>query len=262
VEFQLQLKQWRQHRRMSQMQLAMDAGLSARHLSFLETGRSRPSEGMILRICDALEIGVGEQNSLLSAAGFLPRYSKGHNNNPTDIPPAVEQAIDLILDRHEPYPAILLNATYTILKANSGFQNLAKMVGIDDLNHINFLDLFLDSDAARNLIVNWEEVARALYRRAKSEAWLQGPTSPLHAQLGRLSKSAPLRSALDSDPGIRSLENPLPVLPVTMNFNGVETSWITTITSFGSARDALVDGLMIEQSFPADEATMAILQGI
>lgn len=260
MEFANRLKDWRGHRRLSQMGLANEAGISTRHLSFLETGRSRPTEGMIIRLCDALNVSAAERNVFFSAAGFVPRYQTSGNPDADKIPEAVEQAIDLIMTGHDPYPAVLLNSSYDILKVNQGYRNFALALGVGDLHGTNMLDLLIASESGKSLIVNWSEVARALILRAKSEAWLQGPASPLHGRIKQLMEDPEVVSALSQNAlnDARKGQIPVAVLPITILLGTVETSWITTITSFGSARDALVDGLMIEQSFPADESTRNI----
>ncbi|PCI03176.1 MAG: transcriptional regulator [Hyphomicrobiales bacterium] len=257
MEFGSKLKEWRNHRRLSQMGLAGEAGISTRHLSFLETGRSRPTEGMIIRLCEALEVNATESNMLFSAAGFTPRYQG--TTNADQLPEEVAQAINLIMENHDPYPAVLLNSSYDILKANQGYLRFAALMGVDEPTDINMLDLLIASDMGKSLIVNWKEVARSLILRARSEAWLQGPSSPLHAHIKRLMEDEAVAEALSQD--LENLQNPVPaaVLPITISLGALETSWITTITSFGSARDALVDGLMIEQSFPANEQTRMLV---
>jgi len=251
MEFGGKLKEWRSHRRLSQMGLAGEAGISTRHLSFLETGRSRPTEGMIIRLCDVLEVNAAERNMLFSAAGFVPRYQSNSSND--QLPDEVSQAIGLIMDNHEPYPAVLLNSSYDILRANQGYLRFAALMGVNDPTGINMLDLLIASEMGKSLIINWKEVARSLILRARSEAWLQGPSSPLHAHIKRLMEDEAVAAALSHD--LENVQNSIPtaVLPITISFGPLETSWITTITSFGSARDALVDGLMIEQSFPAND---------
>jgi transcriptional regulator with XRE-family HTH domain len=106
MEFGSHLKEWRGHRRMSQLDLATAAGISTRHLSFLETGRSRPTEGMILRLASVLDIPARDQGSLFSAAGYRPRMAMRPGAGLDAMPPAVASAIRLMLDRHDPYPAL------------------------------------------------------------------------------------------------------------------------------------------------------------
>jgi len=258
MEFGSRLKQWRNHRRLSQMGLANEAGISTRHLSFLETGRSRPSEGMIIRLCDALEVNASERNTLFSVAGFTPRYQRSFDDQ--NLPEPIAQAIDLIMENHDPYPAVLLNSCYDILRANQGYMRFANAIGVENPVNTNMLDLLISSEKGKSLILNWQEVARALILRAKSEAWLQGPSSPLHDHLKRLMEDDDVISAFSHDLDDSQATIPPAVLNITISLGPLETSWITTITSFGSARDALVDGLMIEQSFPADEQTRMLVQ--
>jgi transcriptional regulator with XRE-family HTH domain len=130
MEFGDHLREWRGHRRMSQLALASEAGISARHLSFLETGRSRPSEGMILRLSAVLDIPARDQGALFSAAGFRPRFATTPSASLAALPAAVVEAIGLILDRHDPYPGVVFDHEYNVLTANQAFMGLAGMAGI------------------------------------------------------------------------------------------------------------------------------------
>ena len=129
MQFGEHLKEWRSHRRMSQLDLATEAGISARHLSFLETGRSRPTEGMILRLSSVLDIPARDQGMLFSAAGFRPRFGTRPAKALDGLPPAIVQAVRLILDRHDPYPGVVFDHEYNILAANAAFSGLAGIAG-------------------------------------------------------------------------------------------------------------------------------------
>lgn len=111
------LRQWREHRRLSQLELALDAEISARHLSFIETGRSRPSREMILRLADHLEVPLRERNPLLLAAGYAPIYAEADLGSPRML--AVRQAIRQILSGHEPYPAVVIDGRWNLVEANA-----------------------------------------------------------------------------------------------------------------------------------------------
>ena len=253
MEFGEQLKEWRGHRRMSQLDLATEAGISARHLSFLETGRSRPSEGMILRLSAVLAIPARDQGRLFSSAGFRPRFATKPAASLDAFPEAVAGAIRLILGRHDPYPGVVFDHEYTVLAANPPFLALAGMAGVPVAPGLNFLDAYLGDTPLRSIVVNWPETAADLVHRIRGEAWLQGPRSPLARRIERLAASPDVKAALDAFPESQRL----PVLPVEMRIGGKHFRFITTLTSFGSAQDALVEGVLIESFFPADEATRA-----
>lgn len=253
MDFGMHLKEWRGHRRMSQLELATEAGISARHLSFLETGRSKPSEGMILRLSGVLDIPAREQGLMFSAAGYRPRFGTRPASGIDALPPAVANAVRLILSRHDPYPGVVFDHEYNILLVNGAFTALAGMAGVPVALGDNFLDAYLGDTPLKSIIVNWERSAADLVHRIRTEAWIQGPRSPLSVRLERLAREPAVIRALEEYPESERL----PVLPVDMQVAGKKFSWITTLTSFGSAQDALVQGVLIESFFPADDATRA-----
>jgi len=258
MEFGEQLREWRGHRRMSQLDLATEAGISSRHLSFLETGRSRPTEGMILRLSAVLDIPARDQGIMFSAAGFRPRFGTHPAEALDNLPPAIVQAIGLILDRHDPYPGVVFDHEYNVLAANRPFAALAGMVGIEITPGINFLDAYLSPSPLRDIIANWRETAADLVHRIRGEAWLQGPRSPLSRRIERLAALPEVEAALEDHPDSARL----PILPITMTLGGKTLSFITTLTTFGSVQDALAQGLLIESFFPADAATKAHFEGL
>lgn len=253
MEFGDHLREWRGHRRMSQLALASEAGISARHLSFLETGRSRPSEGMILRLSAVLDIPARDPGALFSAAGFRPRFATTPSASLAALPAAVVEAIGLILDRHDPYPGVVFDHEYNVLTANQAFMGLAGMAGIAVSPGDNFLDAYLGPTPLRSIVVNWPRSAADLVNRIRAEARLQGPRSPLVKRIERLAAADDVRAALDDFPATERL----PVLPIEMRIGAKRFNWITTLTSFGSAQDALVQGVLIESFFPADAQTRA-----
>ncbi|WLS06507.1 helix-turn-helix transcriptional regulator [Shinella sumterensis] len=257
MEFGDHLREWRGHRRMSQLELASEAGISARHLSFLETGRSRPSEGMILRLSAVLDIPARDQGALFSAAGFRPRFATTPSTSLAALPAAVVEAIGLILDRHDPYPGVVFDHEYNVLTANQAFMGLAGMAGIAVSPGDNFLDAYLGPTPLRSIVVNWPRSAADLVNRIRAEARLQGPRSPLVKRIERLAAADDVRAALDDFPATERL----PVLPIEMRIGAKRFNWITTLTSFGSAQDALVQGVLIESFFPADAQTRAHFEG-
>ena len=254
MDFGSQLREWRAHRRISQLALAGDAGISARHLSFLETGRSRPSEGMIIRLSEALSLPAGEQNRLFSAAGFAPRFKAAKGRDPQALPEVIGATLKLILDRHAPWPAIAFDADHEMVMANAGFAAMAGALGIDTARETNVLALVLENEALREAVSNWPEVAGFFLRRARNEAWLYGPRSPLARRLARY-ENDPKIALLMAAEGAR---NPPPVITVRLMLGGRETEWITTLTAFGAAQEVVSQGIFIEQYFPANAETKAL----
>lgn len=255
MEFGAHLKEWRVHRRISQLDLAGDAGISARHLSFLETGRARPSEGMIIRLAEALSLPAGAQNTLFAAAGFAPRFQKADRRGLDGLTAIVADTLTLILDRHAPWPAVAFDADHEIIAANSGFAAFAEALGIDLAAGGNILALVVEEGPVRDAIGNWAEVAGLLLRRARNEAWLYGPKSPLAKRLARYEEQPEIARLMAAGEGER---NPPPVITVDLAIGGQTTRWITTLTAFGAAQEVISQGIFIEQYFPADEETRRI----
>jgi len=251
------VRQWRDTRKISQHELGHRADVSPRHVSFIETGRSKPSRRMVLSLCSALDVPFREQNVLLTAAGFAPRYGESALDSPTlEI---VKKALGFILDATEPYPAFVVDRHWTMVMANQAAGGLIhRLLGTpaEDAAPPNLIDLMLSPQCLRPFIVNWEEVASALIGRIHREA-LAGPEDPeADALLGR---------AL-SYPGIPhdwrrpNLELPLsPTLPLILDMGGVRLSLFGTIATFGTPQDITLQELRIESFYPADSETDAIL---
>jgi transcriptional regulator with XRE-family HTH domain len=168
------LKAWRTARRLSQLDLALEAEVSARHLSFLETGRARPSREMIVRLGDALLLPLNARNQMLTAAGFAPRYV-GRAWEAEEMAP-IRKAIDLMLARHDPYPALAFDRLWTVRQMNWAAQRLYGMfgVGVGD----SLLDLLMSGRIATG-VENWPEVARHAAARLRTESIAQGGVAEL-----------------------------------------------------------------------------------
>tara|TARA_R110000787_G_scaffold15563_4_gene48168 strand:- start:12613 stop:13533 length:921 start_codon:yes stop_codon:yes gene_type:complete len=252
------LKHWRQVQGLSQLDLALEAGSSARHLSFIETGRSSASREMVLRLGDALELPLRERNRLLNAAGYTAAYSArplGDAHLET-----VRNALDHILKQQEPFPAIVMNRCFDILMINAAGAKLIALLGLGDAGAEgppNVLRLTLHPDGLRRVLKDWEPAARHIVERA-------------HRQLKGAEENDPLRQLLAEVldyPGVPesfAAENPshdaLPVLPLEFVIGGVTLSWITTVASFGTPQDVTAEEIMIESFFPANAETEAAVR--
>lgn len=245
------LREWRSARRLSQLDLALDAGLSARHLSCIETGKAQPSREMLSRLADTLEMPLRERNTLLVAAGFAPKYPETALGRPELA--QVRRAIDCILAQQEPYPAFLLNRHWDVLGANSAAQRVGNfMMEGRESKHRNMVRQIFDPDDLRPAIANWEEVAGDLIRH-------------LHNEVAGAPSDAVARALLDealSYPGVparwrtRDLSAaPMPLLTTVLRRGDVELTFFSTITTFGTPRDVTLEELHIECCFPVDEAT-------
>jgi transcriptional regulator with XRE-family HTH domain len=243
---------------MSQLALAIEAEISSRHLSFVETGRSRPSREMVLLLAEVLDVPLRARNDLLSAAGFAPIYRERDLDGPEMA--QFRRALDFLLRQQEPYPAIVLDRYWNILLANEGAGLLIELMldaeTADALGPPNALRLICHPQALRPSIINWESTAAALIQ------WL-------HRDL--------LRSA---DPGIRLLLDELlaypdmprnwrtldldapsaPFLTIEMQKGDIQLMFFTTLTTLGTPYDITLHELRIESFFPADQPTDATLR--
>lgn len=246
------LKSWRQKRRMSQLDLALSANVSQRHVSFLEQGRAKPSRSMILQLSEALEVPLRERNDWLTAAGFAPVFKA----RPLDDPQMgqVMSAVNMMLKAHAPFPALALDRAWNIRMANAPFETMLSMFG-DDIwarlggGHPNLMRLFFHPNGIKPFVTNWSAVAPLLWHRAQREADALGggEMKDVLLDLAQYQDSETLWSAEDT-----AL---VPVLPLEMEKDGLKVSLFTIIATFGTAQDVTADELRIETLFPADEAT-------
>lgn len=252
------LREWRSARRLSQMDLALDAGLSTRHLSCIETGKAQPSRDILARIADTLEMSLRERNALLLAAGYAPRYTESALANPELAP--MRRAIEAMLRQQEPYPAFLLNRHWDIVMANDAAVRMNRwLLGGRDSPHRNMLHHAFDPQDLRGVLANWEEIA-----------------SHLLAHLHKLVATAPndgkARALLEevlAYPGVpeawrrRDLRTaPAPLMETVFEREGQRVAFFSTITTFGTPRDVTLEELHIESCFPSDEASAAFCHSL
>jgi transcriptional regulator with XRE-family HTH domain len=247
------LKLWRSRRRVSQLDLASMAGVSSRHLSFVETGRSKPSREMVLHLAEQLDVPLRDRNELLSAAGFAPRYQE----SPLDAPglASVRQAIDVILANHEPCPAFVVDGAWNLLQANSGIAAFLDLISPELLEPpLNVIRASLHPLGLSRFIVNFDEYAAHVIERLRRQ--LATTSDPgLAALLDEASSYPDVAKALD---GSGPLPPPAAVLPMHFRLeDGSELRFFSTMTVFGSPLDVTIAELAIESFFPADEATAA-----
>jgi transcriptional regulator with XRE-family HTH domain len=247
--FAQQLKQWRNIRRMSQLDLGLAANVSARHVSFLETGRAAPSRAMVLQLCETLEVPLTARNTLLHAAGFAEVFfNRGLNAEELTH---VRQAVDWTLQQHNPYPAMALDKHWTIIKANAAAKMLLSAVGLSGGDSL--LQALQQSDRLRTAITNWPEVVRHMVSRLRMESVKLGHDAVL-------SEAAENLAAQLGAGGKHESHVSTAVLSTRYLLNGVELSLFSMIAQFGSAEDIALSDLKIELMFPADEATRGFLE--
>ena len=251
------LKTWRTLRGFSQMPLANSAGISPRHVSFLETGRSTPTEGMVLRLSDTLHLPLREKNGLLAAAGFSRRFEERCWDD--EHIKAQKEALELILTSHNPYPALALDRGMNVLQTNEGFGIFISLFPeIPEASaNTNFVELILAPGPMKDAIENWQEVAGAIVARLRSHVWVAGKNDVLEDLLQRILQFPDVEAAMHRD--FRTGNNFPMLLTHIKGLDGTKTSWFSTITTFGTAQDVMLDEIWIEQFHPANDVTRALL---
>jgi transcriptional regulator with XRE-family HTH domain len=248
------LRHWRQHRRLSQLDLAQEAEVSTRHLSFVETGRSVPSREMVLRLSARLDIPLRERNALLVAAGYAPMYRERPLGDPALS--AARQAVELILKSHEPYPALAIDRHWNLVAANRMVPHL--MAGADAAllqAPVNVLRLSLHPLGIASNIVNLVQWRSHIFERLRQQ--ITATADPVLAELLEELKAYPAAGGADA----LQLEGEHLGVAMPLQFRtaaGV-LSFISTTTVFGTAVDVTLQELALETFFPADEHTSQAL---
>lgn len=241
-----QLREWRQRRRLSQLDLAGLADISSRHLSFMETGRSLPSRAMLLRLSDRLDIPLRERNHMFTAAGYAPVYSERRLDDPGLD--AARRTIEMLLRAHEPYPALAVDRHWNMQAANRAVTPLLAGVAPELLQPpVNVLRLSLHPQGMAPRIANLGQWRAHLLHRLRHEARASGDPvlEALHAEL-------------DGYPAPPHDEPPQPgalVVPMRLRTDAGELSFLSTTTVFGTPLEVALSELAIESFFPADEDT-------
>jgi transcriptional regulator with XRE-family HTH domain len=249
------LKWWREHRGLAQLALAGNAGISQRHLSFLESGRAEPSREMVLRLCAVLDVPLRQQNAMMLAAGFAPVWRESNLSDPELA--QVNGALDFMLAQQEPYPAFVVDRRWNMLRANAGAGNLvAFLLGSVPAGPVNLADALVAPDVLRPFIENWQQVAVHFLRSVQADALADGTA-----------ETADLLRRLLGYPGVPPLSHvaPLashaPVLSIDFRKGGTALRVFTTIATLGTPQDVTLQEIRIECFFPSDGASAALLRG-
>ncbi|MCK2219263.1 helix-turn-helix transcriptional regulator [Actinomadura sp. ATCC 31491] len=246
------LRSWRQRRRVSQLDLAIEADVSARHVSFLETGRARPSREMVMKLAEELEVPLRERNRLLVAAGFAPVYPEREVRAPEMG--VVRQALDRILAGHEPYPAVVVDAAWNLVAANGAAGMFMEGVPGELLREpVNVMRLSLHPQAMGGRLLNLAEVRAHLLHQLRR----QGETSG-DRRLAELYEELSSYVYPGVDLNVAHVPGPADILiPLRIAAGDRVLSMFTTIATFGTPLDVTVSELAIETFWPADEETAA-----
>jgi transcriptional regulator with XRE-family HTH domain len=249
------LREWRQRRRMSQLDLALEAGISSRHLSFIETGKSAPSRAMVLRLAEQLGVPLREQNRLLLAAGYAPAFSE----RPFDAPSlaAARRAVETVLTAHEPFPALAVDRHWTMVAANRAVAPLiAGVAPALAAPPCNVLRLSLHPDGLQRRIQNLAEwrshILARLHRQVEATA-----DAGLAALMDEL-RSYPLPRAAAGRAGVSDSGDVC--VPLVLDTPRGRLSFLSTTTVFGTPVDVTLAEIAVEAFFPADEATAEALR--
>lgn len=241
------LKTWRRRRSMSQLGLALEADVSARHIAFIETGRANPTRAMVLRLSEALAVPRADRNTLLEAAGFAAAY--GNRRLDAEEMNTIRAAVDWTLTRHDPYPAMALDRHWRLVKVNRVAARLLAAMGLAEGDSL--LEALLTADGLRHGIGNWSEVAQHMIARLRTESRHIGGDPVLDAAADQLSQSIEPQNA------------PIGILPAVVTTRlrsaGGPLTFFSTIAQFGTAEDIALAELRIELLFPADEVTRRAL---
>ena len=253
-ELGLLLRQWRDTRGKSQLELSFDTGVSQRHLSFIESGRSAPSRQILLDVAQALDIPLRERNVLLLAAGYAPIYAEGAWDG--DQMQSVNQALRRMLQQHEPFPAVVMDRYWNVLMPNEAlprfFNHFIDMASRKEPR--NILHLMFDPHGMRPFMHDWENTAQSLIQRVYRES------------IGRVvdEKTKQLLAALlaypDVDPAwknpkVTSIAPAMPVIPLSFIRNGNVLKYFSMVSTVGTPQSVAAQELRIESLFPADALT-------
>jgi transcriptional regulator with XRE-family HTH domain len=257
------LRAWRRRRGASQLALALQSGVSQRHVSFLESGRARPSRDMVVQLTSALDVPLRQRNTLLLAAGFAPVYRESGLGTPELAP--VRHAIDRILKQQEPYPAVVIDRLWNLLQANDAATAFIVFLFEGPPppppagKSPNLLRWLLDPKALRPKLSNWEEVARHLVSTTYAEILADGGEPKA---LAFIEEVMAYRDVPASFRKLRFEERPSPVLTLDYVVGGKSLSVFTTISTLGTPQDVTLQEIRIESFFPADERSDALFRSL
>jgi transcriptional regulator with XRE-family HTH domain len=253
------LRDWRQRRRLSQLDLALEADVSARHVSFLETGRARPSREMLLRLAERLDVPLRERNALLVAGGYAPVYPERSLDDPALK--VARQAVELVLTGHEPYPALAVDRHWTLVAANRALAPLLEGVGAELLQPpVNVLRVSLHPAGLAPRIANWAQWRTHVLERLRLQVELSA--DPTLANLLKELRGYPAPAGRSEAGPRRDLYEAGVVVPLRLQTEHGLLAFFSTTTIFGTPVDVTLAELAIEAFFPADPVTAETLQRV
>ena len=256
TEFGDLLRHWRETRRLSQMALSLEANVSSKHVSFLETGRNQPTREMILRLSQAMEVPLRDRNLLLNCAGFAPAYRESSLDS--QFVTQANDAMSRILDKQEPYPAIVMDADWMLVRQNQGADALGQtfLPGVPN-SGFNALEMLFDKNGLQPFVVNWEELSALILMRLYKETLEPTAGDRRRALLDQL---VDLPQTPENWKEIAGRLPSGPTVNMVLRKDDVQYSFFTTVTTFGTAQDITLQELRIESYFPSDEVTRGLCE--
>ena len=243
ANFGVLLKEWRSIRRYSQLELSLVAEISSRHVSFLESGRAKPSREMVVKLAGALDMPKDVANMALHAAGFAPAFPQLDLDDNALAP--LRRAITAMITNHAPFPAVAIDRYWDVLEANPAAQSLFATLGVGGAT--NMIDALIAAGEG-DLIGNWEETALLTLARLRTEIVQLGGDRTLERYAGQLSSHPRL-----GDFNIDDVNFQQAIIPTIFNFAGTRLSMFSTIAGFGAVQDVVASDIRIELMFPTDE---------
>ena len=244
------LRDWRVARRMSQLRLSLEARVSARHLSFLETGRAQPSREMVCRLAEVLDVPLRERNALLLAAGYAPAFHETPLEEPQLV--HVRRALEFILAKQEPYPAFAFDRRWNHVLSNCAARAIFGQLLAGAKRHGNIMRQVFDPESLRPRITNWNEVAGELLRLLRRDVAVAPQDSAARALLDEILAYPDVPMQVNGNGKSR---HATPLLTTAYRLGDRELRFFSTITTFDASDELTVAELRIECAFPADEAT-------
>ena len=259
AHFGQELRRWRNLRRLTQLELALDAEVSQKHISFLENGRSKPSPEMVEHLAVHLDVPLRSRNAMLQTAGFAPLYPESSMNAPELD--AIRDGLAQLVEAHNPFPAYVIDRGWNIVLANDAAIGFAQhLLGSTSNPHVqsNAIRLILHPDGAADRLVNAEQTTAVLVERLTREC-TERPHDQVIAALLEEIQSYPLVQAAHRRDGYASTTVPAGV--VEFEVANITERYFTTIAAMATAGDLTVDELRLETLLPADASTRAVLAG-
>lgn len=247
------LKYWRLRRGLSQLDLALAADVSSRHVSFLETGRSRPSPGMILRLAAALDVPMREQNAMLREEGHASVYDEPRLDALAD--PAVEHVLDVMLRHHDPYPMMIVDRGYEVLRLNESSRRMLTLATGEVPEPLNLVRALFDPDGFRPFVPEWETIAGEMIARLHRETLREPHNERLAALLDEIRTQPGLPDAWHYPDFSRGTEG---ALPLRFQVGTQTLSFVAMMTAFQAPQNITLAEVQIESYYPADAETEAV----